>query len=280
MMPVRTRMVRADYGRPPAGYARLEGDCAEDRPALEEVDSVLLARVVAQLAGVHERGRAAAVEVDRRLGAELDHRSGQLPERQPGVALGAPVAGHGERAMAADPQGGARVAAGRDVGVELVSSGGEALRGPRHRGPGSDPRRPAAARPGADRRPDRRAACRAGRAAARRRRGARSRAPGATGTRRARWRRAVRRPAARRAAFRGRAGRIRRRWRRACRSGGTTARAAAATRAPRPGAGRPAGRTRRRAGWWRPRRSGASAVDPGGRDASGGGPARGGGGWG
>ena len=77
---------------------------------------------------MHERGRAAAVEVDRALGAELDHHLGQLEHREPGVDAGAaPVAGDGDHVAGADPQRRARMAAVGDVGVELPRAAREAL---------------------------------------------------------------------------------------------------------------------------------------------------------
>ena len=56
-----------------------------------------------------ERGRSAAVEVDRALGPEVDHDPGELEHRQPGVDVGAPpVAGHGDQRVARTARSAAR----------------------------------------------------------------------------------------------------------------------------------------------------------------------------
>jgi hypothetical protein len=89
---------------------------------------VRLAGRVAQPAVADERGRAAAVEVERLGRAEGDERLGELLQGEAGVVVAAAVGGDGEQAAAArDRECRARVAAGGDVGVELPGAGGEAL---------------------------------------------------------------------------------------------------------------------------------------------------------
>ena len=68
-----------------------------------------------------ERRRAATVEVDRALGAEVDHDAGELEHRQPGVDVGAPpVAGHGDQRVVGEPERRPRMTVLGDVGVELL----------------------------------------------------------------------------------------------------------------------------------------------------------------
>jgi len=77
---------------------------------------------------VHQRGRAAAVEVDRALGAQLDHHLGELEHRQSSVDVRAPpVARDRDERLARDAERSARVAPVADVRVELPGTGGEAL---------------------------------------------------------------------------------------------------------------------------------------------------------
>ena len=76
-----------------------------------------------------ECGGAAAVEVDRLLGAETDDELGEFGEGQAGVDAGsAAVADERDQLLVGGGERGARVAAGGDVGVELVGAGDEALR--------------------------------------------------------------------------------------------------------------------------------------------------------
>ena len=75
-----------------------------------------------------ERGRAAAVQVDRALRAELDHQLGELVHREPAVdGRASPVAGDGDERVPRDTERGARVPSVRDVRVELPGAGREAL---------------------------------------------------------------------------------------------------------------------------------------------------------
>jgi hypothetical protein len=77
---------------------------------------------------VDERGRAAAVEVDRALGAKLDHHLRELEHGEPAVDVRAPaVAGDCDERLPRHPEGGARVATVGDVRVELRGARGEAL---------------------------------------------------------------------------------------------------------------------------------------------------------
>jgi hypothetical protein len=77
---------------------------------------------------VDQRRGAAAVEVDRALGPELDHRLGELEHRQPSVDAGAPpVARDGGQEVVRDSERRARMAAVGDVRVELPRPGGESL---------------------------------------------------------------------------------------------------------------------------------------------------------
>ena len=78
-------------------YRRRERDHGRDRAPAGQHDAVVLARDVAQPPGAHERGRAPAVEVERRARAEGDERLGELGQREPGLVVGAPVAGDGEQ---------------------------------------------------------------------------------------------------------------------------------------------------------------------------------------
>src|SRR5579884_2987951 len=88
---------------------------------------MLLSRPVAQSAVVNQRGRTTAVEVERLARAELDEHVCELGQRHSGVLRRAAVAHDGQQPVARDRQSGARVAALRDVGVELMRSSGEAL---------------------------------------------------------------------------------------------------------------------------------------------------------
>jgi hypothetical protein len=77
---------------------------------------------------VHERRRAAAVQVDGPLGAELHHHLGQLRHGQAAVDARAPaVAGDRDDELGRDADRRPRVASVRDVGVELARAGGETL---------------------------------------------------------------------------------------------------------------------------------------------------------
>lgn len=83
---------------------------------------------VKEVFAVHEGGRAATVEIDGFLGAERDHEPGQLAELEPAIdPRAAPVAAHREELGLADPERAARVAANRDVGIELRRARGKAL---------------------------------------------------------------------------------------------------------------------------------------------------------
>jgi hypothetical protein len=85
--------------------------------------------VVEQVATVDECGRAAAVEVDRVVGAETGDQVGELGEGQASVDAGAAaVADERGQLLVGDGERGTRVAAGGDVGVELVGAGDEPLR--------------------------------------------------------------------------------------------------------------------------------------------------------
>ena len=102
--------------------------------------------------------------------AERDQHLGELLERQPGLGARAAVAHDGEQdAVAADPERGARMALGGDVGVELPGAGAEALEVRRRGRRPPRPRGRAAARPAAGRRAAGRAARRGGRSGPRRR---------------------------------------------------------------------------------------------------------------
>ena len=75
-----------------------------------------------------ERGRSAAVEVDRVARPSADHHVRELEHREPRVdARAAPVACDGDQRVVGEPDGGARVALLRDVRVELLGAGAEAL---------------------------------------------------------------------------------------------------------------------------------------------------------
>jgi hypothetical protein len=69
---------------------------------------------VEEVAAVHECGGAAAVEVDRPLGAETDDQLGEFGEGQAGVDAGAAaVADERGQLLVGDRERGARVAARR-----------------------------------------------------------------------------------------------------------------------------------------------------------------------
>jgi hypothetical protein len=75
-----------------------------------------------------EGGGAAAVEVDRALGAELDHHVGELEHGEAAVDVGAPaVARDRDQMLFRDPERGARVTPVGDVRVELPGRRREAL---------------------------------------------------------------------------------------------------------------------------------------------------------
>lgn len=83
---------------------------------------------VQQVAPVHQGRRATAVQVDRVRGAERDQQAGKLSEVEAGVDAGAaPVAADREQLIVVDTESAARMALGRDVGVELPSACREAL---------------------------------------------------------------------------------------------------------------------------------------------------------
>ena len=79
------------------------------------------ARPVAQPAAAHQRGRAAAVEVERVSRAERRQQRGELLERQPRVVARAPVDRDREQPAVGDAQRRARVAAVGYVRVELAA---------------------------------------------------------------------------------------------------------------------------------------------------------------
>jgi hypothetical protein len=86
--------------------------------------------VVEQVAAVDECARAAAVEADRVMGAEAGDQVGELGEGEAGVDAGAAaVADERGQVLVGDGERGARVAAGGDVGVELVGASAEPPRG-------------------------------------------------------------------------------------------------------------------------------------------------------
>ena len=77
---------------------------------------------------MHERRRAAAVEVDRLACAERDHQPSQLAQLEAGVdARSAPVATDREQLAVSHPEPATRVAPDADVRVELRRAGREAL---------------------------------------------------------------------------------------------------------------------------------------------------------
>src|SRR5687767_858744 len=110
-----------------AGSDRVERERGGERAAARLGQLEVLAREVLEPAAGDQGGRPAAVEVERVPAAERDHEAGQLEQRQPGVVTRAAVAGDGEDAPVGQPDRGARVAADRRVGVELVGGGLEAL---------------------------------------------------------------------------------------------------------------------------------------------------------
>ena len=90
---------------------------------------MVVAGVVEEVAAVDECGGAAAVEVDRLLGAEPDDEFGEFGDGEAGVDAGsAAVADERDQLFVGEGERGAWVAAGGDVGVELVGVGDEALR--------------------------------------------------------------------------------------------------------------------------------------------------------
>ena len=99
--PPRGKNMRAESTRTlllyPKWLSRRERDHGRDRPPAGQHDAVILARDVAQPPGADQRGRAAAVEVERRAGAERDERLGELGQRETGLVVGAPVAGDGQQ---------------------------------------------------------------------------------------------------------------------------------------------------------------------------------------
>ena len=84
-------------------------------------------RLVAQPPSGDQRGRAAAVQVDRGVAAEAHEHARELLERQARLALGAAVAGDRDQAAGREAKRRSRVAAVGDVGVELRLAGREAL---------------------------------------------------------------------------------------------------------------------------------------------------------
>jgi hypothetical protein len=108
--------------------ARLEDDRGDDRPALEQIDAMLLAWTIAHPPTLHKRRRPAAVEIDRVFDAEVHKRLRELGNRHPGVATGAPVTRHGEKLPTSPRERGTRMAPIIDIGVELARTRREPLR--------------------------------------------------------------------------------------------------------------------------------------------------------
>ncbi len=111
-----------------AGERRVEEQRRDDGAGLGRRLIPVRVGAVEQVPAVHQRRRAAAVEVDRLVGAERDHQPGELGEREPSVhARAAPVAADREKLVLVHAERAARVPADRDVGVELLRVVGEAL---------------------------------------------------------------------------------------------------------------------------------------------------------
>ena len=99
-----------------------------DRPALEQLDPVILARPVDEPPVADERRRAAAVEVQRAARAEPDAaRRASSPSVSPASSSWRPSQATASRWVGGERERAARVAAVGDVGVELVRARGEAL---------------------------------------------------------------------------------------------------------------------------------------------------------
>ena len=71
--------------------------------------------------------RRAAVDVDGAVCALLDEQVRELPERESGVLVGAPIGGHRQQGVGGAAEAQPRLAGGREVLVELMGGGGEPL---------------------------------------------------------------------------------------------------------------------------------------------------------
>src|SRR5829696_4552427 len=110
-VPDTTRNARSRKPRSMPSVPCGENERGRDRPPVEQLDPVLLARPVDELAVADERGRAAAVEVERVARAEVDEQVRQLGERQAGVVGRPPVAGDREHVALRQRDRAARMAA-------------------------------------------------------------------------------------------------------------------------------------------------------------------------
>src|SRR2546423_14599790 len=89
---------------------------------------MLLTGAVAQAPVVHQRGGAAAIQVEPVGRAEADKRVGQLDKSHTGISASAPVTGHRQQPITRERERSARIAPDRDVGVELVGTGRKSFR--------------------------------------------------------------------------------------------------------------------------------------------------------
>src|SRR3978361_897360 len=79
-------------GKPARRLMRDEFEGGGDLAAADQLQAVLLAGRVEEAAADHQRGRAAAVEVDRLARPEAAHRLRQLTHGQAGLVVGAALA--------------------------------------------------------------------------------------------------------------------------------------------------------------------------------------------
>jgi hypothetical protein len=111
----------------PQRLARLEHNRGRDRPAVEQIETVFLARTVAKAPAVHQRRRAATVEIQSVCSAERQQRIGELGKRHAGIVPGPTIACHCEQPIAGDRQRSTGIAPTRNIGIELMGGRREPL---------------------------------------------------------------------------------------------------------------------------------------------------------
>src|SRR5215211_6266152 len=110
-MASRLSLLAAGIPRRPAALRLpgLDDQRGHDRPTVEQVEAMFLAGTVAEATVVHQRRRAAAVEVNRLRGAARDQRIGELGERHAGVPARTAVASDREQPVTREREGRPRV---------------------------------------------------------------------------------------------------------------------------------------------------------------------------
>src|ERR1700716_3348614 len=98
-----------------------------DRPAARHGDFVRLARVVAEATGADERGRTAAVKVQRLACPKAGHRLRELVQRESCLVVRAALASECDQALSVRSERRSRMTPVGDVRVELVGRGRKSL---------------------------------------------------------------------------------------------------------------------------------------------------------